>query len=102
LNRASRPAAAAGAKTFTLHWGSGFVEEEAQFETKYHRPTIQLLNFTDGNAKGTYEIRFCHYDQRGRFQRSPLIVDEGDLPRLAVALRKTPKLRKMLARALRG
>jgi hypothetical protein len=90
------------AKTFDLHWGRGFVEEEAQFATKYHRPTVQLLNFTDGLAKGTYEIRFCHYDQKGRFQRSPLIVDAVDLPKLAAALRKTPKLRKMLARALKG
>ena len=30
-------------KTFSLHWGSGVVEEEAQIETPYHVPTIQLL-----------------------------------------------------------
>ena len=59
-------------KTFSLHWGSGVVEEEAQIETPYHRPTIQLLKFTDGKAKGSYEIRFCTYDHRGRFQRMPL------------------------------
>ena len=49
-------------KTFSLHWGSGIVEEEAQIGTEYHVPTIQLLKFTDGEAKGTYEIRFCHYN----------------------------------------
>src|SRR5262249_21865740 len=47
-------------KTFSLHWGSGVVEEEAQIETPYHRPTI--LKFTTGKAKGSYEIRFCTYD----------------------------------------
>ena len=38
-------------KTFSLHWGSGVVEEEVQIETPYHRPTVQLLKFTDGKAK---------------------------------------------------
>ena len=61
-------------KTFSLHWGSGIVEEEAQIGTEYHVPTIQLLKFTDGEAKGTYEIRFCHYNHQGGFQRSPLIL----------------------------
>jgi len=89
------------AKSFALHWGSGVVEEEAQIETAYHRPTIQLLKFTEGKAKGTYEIRFAAYDHRGRFQRMPLIVDERDLAPLHEALKRTPKLRKLLARLLR-
>ena len=83
-------------KTFSLFWGSGIVEEEAKIGTPYHVPTIQLLKFTDGEAKGSYEIRFCHYNQEGRFQRAPLIIDEKDLPRLRKALEKTPKLKKML------
>lgn len=41
-------------KTFSLHWGSGVIEEEAQFATHYHRPTLQLLKFTAGEADGTY------------------------------------------------
>jgi len=73
-------------RTFSLLWGSGIIEEEAQITTPYHRPTIQLLKFTDGEASGTREVRFCHYDHRGRFQRSPLIVDEADLPALAKRL----------------
>ncbi|HTO68994.1 MAG TPA: hypothetical protein VMR31_03965 [Myxococcota bacterium] len=43
-----------GSKTFSLHWGSGVIEEEVQIETQYTRPTIQLLKFTDGEAKGSY------------------------------------------------
>jgi hypothetical protein len=85
-------------KTFSLHWGRGVIAEEAQIESAYHRPTIQLLKFTAGEAAGTYEIRLCYYDHRGRFQRSPLIIDVADLPRLRAALRKTPKLRRLLAR----
>jgi len=87
-------------KTFSLHWGSGVVEEEVQIETPYHRPTVQLLKFTAGKAKGSYEIRFCTYDHSGRFQRMPLIVDERDLTPLRKALQHTPKLRKMLRQIL--
>jgi len=96
-----RVAAAERTKTFSLHWGSGVIEEEAQIATPYHRPTIQLLKFTRGQAAGSYEIRLCHYDLKGRFQRSPLIVDAADVPRLARALRRTPKLRRLLARLAR-
>jgi len=87
-------------KTFSLHWGSGVVEEEAQIATPYHRPTVQLLKFTDGEAKGSYEIRFCVYDHSGHFQRMPLIVDERDLAPLRKALKDTPKLRKLLKQLL--
>ena len=88
-------------KTFSLHWGSGVVEEEAQIQGEYHTPTIQLLKFTDGEAKGTYEIRFCHYNHEGRVQRAPLILDARDAPRRKQALEKTPKLKKLLAQMVR-
>jgi len=87
-------------KTFSLHWGSGVIEEEAQIETQYHLPTIQLLKFMDGEAKGSYEIRFCAYDHSGRFQRMPLIIDEGDIASLRKSLKATPKLRKLLKQLL--
>src|SRR5215468_9518131 len=91
----------AQARTFALHWGSGIIEEEVQIATAYHRPTLQLLKFTAGEAAGTYEIRFCHYDHRGRFQRSPLIIDEKDIPALRDALKHAPALRRLLARLLK-
>jgi hypothetical protein len=87
-------------KTFSLHWGSGVIDEEAQISTPYHRPTLQLLKFTEGKAKGSYEIRFCTYDHSGRFQRMPLIIDERDLAPLRRALKRTPTLRTLLARLL--
>ena len=93
--------AKAQARTFQLHWGSGIIAEEVQIATPYHRPTLQLLKFTDGAAAGTYEIRFCHYDHRGRFQRSPLIIDEKDIPALRAALKTAPTLRRLLGRLLK-
>jgi hypothetical protein len=83
-------------KTFALHWGKGIIEEEVQIASTYHRPTIQLLKFTEGAATGTREIRFCHYDHHGRFQRSPLIIDEAAIPELRKALKESPKLAKIL------
>ncbi len=88
-------------KTFSLHWGSGIVEEEAQIQCEYHIPTIQLLKFIEGEAKGTWEIRFCHYNHEVRFQRSPLILDAKDVPRFKRALEKTPKLKKLLAQMVK-
>jgi hypothetical protein len=85
-------------KTFSLHWGSGVIREEVQIATPYHLPTIQLLEFTSGAAAGSRAVRFCHYDARGRFQRSPLIVDEKDFAALAKASAKTPRLRAILAK----
>jgi hypothetical protein len=88
-------------KTFNLHWGSGIVEEEAVIETPYHKPSIQLLKFTEGEANGQYEVRFCFYDHRGRFQRSPMILDERYLTEMREALSHTPKLQKLLSKLVR-
>jgi len=86
------------AKTFALHWGSGVIAEEAQSAGPYHRPTIQLLKFVDGDAAGSWQIRFCYYDHAGRFQRSPLIIGERDIRELRGVLRRTPRLRALLKR----
>jgi hypothetical protein len=84
------------AKRFSLHWGSGVIEEEAQSAGPYHRPTIQLLKFVEGEAAGSRQIRFCYYDHSGRFQRSPLIIGDADVSSLRSALRRTPRLRALL------
>ena len=90
------------ARSFALHWGKGIVEEEVRISATYHQPAIQLLKFTDGAAAGTREIRFCYYDHRGRFQRSPLIIDESDIPALRKALKAAPRLKKLLAKLVEG
>jgi hypothetical protein len=83
-------------RTFALHWGSGVIEEEAIAVDQYHRTAIQLLKFTEGPIAGQREVRFCYYDPRGRFQRSPLVVDEEIIAALAQAVKTTPRLRGML------
>jgi hypothetical protein len=90
------------ARSFSLHWGQGIIEEEVRVTATYHQPTIQLLKFTAGPAAGTREIRFCYYDHRGRFQRSPLIIDESDIPALRKALKAAPRLAKLLAQLTKG
>ncbi len=75
---------------------SGVIEEEAIAVDQYHRTSIQLLKFTEGPITGQREVRFCYYDPRGRFQRSPLVVDEEIIAALAKALKTTPRLHGML------
>ncbi len=87
---------AAKERTFTMHWGSGVIAEEAQVVNEYHQPTFQLLRYTDGEAAGSVSIRFAHYSPQGRFQRSPLMMSEDDIKAMRAALRKTPELRALL------
>ena len=84
-------------KRFSFQWGSGYVAEEVQVDGQYHRPTIQLLKYTDGDAAGQETLRFCSYSSRGGFQRSPLMVSPEDIGQLREALRQTPKLRSKIA-----
>ena len=98
MAKATEKTKAAKPKTFNLHWGSGIVEEEATITTEYHQPSIQLLKFTDGEAKGTYQVRFCFYNPRGRFQRAPMILGEADFGELKQALAQTPKLKRLIAK----
>ncbi len=79
-------------RSFELHWGKGQIVEEAVTKTRYHEPAIQLLEFDDGSQS----VRFCYYDLRGRFQRSPLMVSEELLPSLRKSLRACPRLHRLL------
>lgn len=79
-------------RPFDLHWGKGQIVEEATFEGEHHEPSIQLLEFEDGSRS----VRFCWYDHRGRFQRSPLIVGAAEMSGLRDSIRENPKLRKLL------
>ncbi len=81
-------------REFQLHWGRGTIAEEATYEGLHHRPTIQLLEFEDGSVS----IRFCHYSHSGRFQRSPLIVDEENIDGLKDALEGAPRIKALLER----
>jgi len=85
-------------RPFSLHWGTGEITEEASASGEYHEPCFQLLEYTEGEAAGSFSIRFCYYSHDGRFQRSPLIVGEEDIEGLRTALKRAPKLRGILQR----
>lgn len=85
-------------RPFEMHWGSGEIIEEASCTGEYHEPAIQLMQYTEGEAAGSFSIRFCTYNHAGRFQRSPLMVSAEDLDGLRDALRATPRLRAILKR----
>ena len=80
-------------RSFVMHWGRGEIVEEASYVGRYHEPSLQLMEFEDGSRA----IRFCYYSS-GRFQRSPLMLDEQASRRLKAALRRTPRLRALLRR----
>lgn len=89
-------------KRFSFHWGSGVVAEEAQIEGRHHLPTIQLLKYTEGEAAGTVSVRFCYYNHRGGFQRSPLLMSPEEIEALGDVLKSTPELRTILGRMFSG
>jgi hypothetical protein len=83
-------------RPFTLHWGGGQIVEEASYVAEHHEPAIQFLEYEGGEHDGMWSIRFCFYSPRGAFQRSPLIVGADEIKGLRAALKKTPKLRRLL------
>jgi hypothetical protein len=85
-------------RPFEMHWGRGEIVEEASYTGEYHEPAIQLLQYTEGEAAGSFSLRFCTYNHEGRFQRSPLMVSPEDIEGLRAALRQTPRLREILRR----
>ncbi len=87
-------------RKFSLHFGSGVVAEEATFEGEHHQPTIQLLDFTEGDATGSVMLRFCGYNTRGQFMRDPLILNEEDIAQLREAVRNSPRIAGLLRQLL--
>jgi hypothetical protein len=79
-----------------MHWGGGQIVEEASSVCEHHEPAIQLLEYADGEAAGTYSVRFCYYSPDGRFQRSPMMLGGDEIAGLRAALRKAPRLRAIL------
>jgi hypothetical protein len=85
-------------RPFEMHWGRGEIIEEAGFVSEYHEPAIQLLVYNEGDAAGSFSIRFCSYNHRGQFQRSPLMIGDAEIEGLRRALQETPRLREILRR----
>ena len=80
------------ARRFALHWGEGIVAEEARVEGEHHDPALQLLEFDNGDLA----VRFCYFNKRGHFQRSPLIIGENEANQLRDAMHEQPRLRAFL------
>ena len=80
-------------RPFKMPWGKGMVIDEVSISSKYHEPTIQLLEFDNGDKL----LRFCSYSH-GRFSRSPLMIDEKDLRRLGKAAAKSKQIRKLMSK----
>ena len=81
-----------------MHWGEGQIIEEARFEGEHAQPAIQLMRFDSGPAAGTLTLRFCHFNQRGQFQRSPMMLNDEEIDRLGEAVKRTPEIRRLLLR----
>jgi len=83
-------------RPFALPWGIGEVVEEVSIpagaEGHGWEPTVQLLAYAEGGET----LRFCYYDQRGRFGRGPMLLRPEDLAPLRAALAGAPRIRALL------
>ena len=89
-------------RPFTMHWGSGQIVEEATCSGEHKQPSIQLMEYDEGDAAGSWSVRFCYYSPQGRFQRGPMMIDEKDLAGLRESLTKAPRLRAILKQLVEG
>jgi len=76
-------------RPFAFIFGKGKIIEEVSIKSKYHEPTLQLLEFEDG----TKSIRFCYYHGK-RFGRSPLLINEADWKKLKHKAKKLKLFRE--------
>ena len=81
-------------RPFKFYFGQGQTVEGISCQSRWHQPTVQLLEWDDGELS----LRFCSYTHDGRFQRNPLVLSARDL-----AARASPKGRlKPLLETLGG
>ncbi len=88
MNKKKRPVP----RQFSFHWGSGQIVEEACYTGRWHEPALQLLQYEDGSQG----IRFCFYNHRGQFQRSPLVLSDDEIDGLKQELDDQPRLKALL------
>ena len=79
-------------RPFKFYFGQGQIVEEVSCQSRWHQPTIQLLEWDDGELS----LRFCSYTHDGRFQRNPLVVSARDLAQLAARADKGGRLKPLL------
>ena len=81
-------------RRFTMPWGDGEVVDEIGVDTDHNEIVIQLLRYDEYPAE---TVRFCQYWLDGRFQRQPMMLSEDQIPALRAALKKSPRIRQLLA-----
>ena len=79
-------------RPFKFYFGQGQIVEEISCQSRWHQPTIQLLEWDDGHLS----LRFCSYTHDGRFQRNPLVVSAHDLVSLAAKASPDGRLKPLL------
>lgn len=79
-------------RPFKFYFGQGQIVEEVSCQSRWHQPTIQLLEWDDGDLS----LRFCSYTHDGRFQRNPLVVSARDLKTLAARADPDGRLKPLL------
>ena len=79
-------------RPFKFYFGQGQIVEEVSCQSRWHQPTIQLLEWDDGDLS----LRFCSYTHDGRFQRNPLVVSARDLETLAARADPGGRLKPLL------
>ena len=79
-------------RPFKFYFGQGQIVEEISCQSRWHQPTIQLLEWDDGGLS----LRFCSYTHDGRFQRNPLVVSASDLATLAAKASPDGRLKPLL------
>jgi hypothetical protein len=85
-------------RPFKMHWGSGQIVEEARAQGHWTCPAIQLMRHDDGEAAGSYSLRFCHFSHDGQFRRYPMMLADVDIDGLRDAVAQTPRIRELLLR----
>jgi hypothetical protein len=83
-------------KQVQLPWGKATVEEEATVAGDASERTMELGVARLSSADGEQMLRFF-YRADGRTVRGPLTLRPAEVAALAVALRKQPALRKLVA-----
>jgi hypothetical protein len=81
-------------RPFQLPWGKGQVVEEVSIAHDHWAPTVQLLEYDDGQVGA----RFCNYSAGGRFQRQASIWTEEDFAAFGAELSRAPRLRELISR----
>ena len=83
-------------RPFSMPWGTGRITEEVQVVRDHWEPTIQLMQYDDGEQA----LRFCFYSG-GRFNRNPMMLSVDDLDEMANALDEAPRIKELLRRLAR-